>query len=188
MPAGRGRYNLVIKYVSQGPKPVRAGQPRYPQEAIRNRIEGTVALIGELHADGKLVIDDALAQVPQDGKKMMLKTTEDYFLGERYLPETVDGKPVAARFRMTVSYALSAGARDTVFISAPSHFRSDRRKTYCGNDAGEHDAASAREEKARREFFAQAAFDVGAGKDRSWADGMSSVLKPRAVDTVVMQP
>lgn len=190
-PAGRDRYSLRVKFVSQGPRDQPIDQLNYPAAAIRLKLEGNVTLIGELHADGSLLITDALEQVKWDDKKLLLKAARDHFLSERYSPETVAGQPVPARFRVTVNFNLNGPNAYTAFMGpSPGHgARGSRHRGYCGaGDDADPASPPSELEQARRQFLTQTGFNVGVGADRTWLDGMSSVLQPLKVGTVVMQP
>lgn len=179
-----GKYTLTIRYVSQGPKWNKKFIPRYPPDAIRERAQGSVAIIGELQADGKLTITDSQTSVGSRAGKLLVQAAKDSLLLDIYTPEQVDGIPVPARLRAIINFNLNR-------VGAAFSERTSRRftpKGYCGtakqgsNDKDPFENMS----EADRSFMEKAGFDVGAEADRSWHSGISSVLQPRVINTVTM--
>jgi len=179
-----GKYTLSISYVSQGPKWDNKFAPRYPPDAIRERAEGSVAIIGELQADGKLTITDTQTSVGGRAGKLLVQAAKDSLLLDTYIPEQVDGMPVPARLRVIVNFNLNR-------VGAAFPERSRRgfaTKGYCGTakqgsrDKDLFDGMS----ETDRNFMEKTGFDVGAEADRSWHSGISSVLQPRVINTVTM--
>lgn len=134
-------------------------------------------MIGKLETDGKLVITDTLGQFGSSDKRLLVKLTENYFQSWRYTPETVDGKSVSAGFRAYVAYSLDTDPPVSINPSSQIRGKDDR-------DADNTVPLNGLEKK----FLSKTGFDVGIAADRSWQPGLSSVLQPRMVDTVVMQP
>ena len=179
-----GKYTLTIRYVSQGPKWDKKFMPRYPPDAVRERAEGSVAIIGELQPDGKLTITDSRTSVGGRAGKLLVQAAKDSLLLDAYIPEQVDGMPVPARLRVVIHFNLNR-------VGAAFPERSRRRftlKGYCGaakqgsSDRGLFENMN----DADRSFMEKTGFDVGAEVDRSWHSGISSVLQPRVINTVTM--
>ncbi len=179
-----GKYTLTIRYVSQGPKWNKKFIPRYPPDAIRERAQGSVAIIGELQADGKLTITDSQTSVGGRAGKLLVQAAKDSLLLDTYTPEQVDGMPVPAWLRVIINFNLNR-----VGAAFPEKSRrSFTRKGYCGTakqGSGDKDLFGKMSE-ADRSFMEKTGFDVGAEADRSWHSGLSSVLQPRVINTVTM--
>lgn len=179
-----GKYVLTIKYVSQGPKWDKKFIPRYPPDAIRERAEGTVAIIGELQTDGKLTITDSRTSVGGRAGKLLVQAAKDSLLLDSYIPEQMDGMPVPARLRVIINFNLNR-------VAASFPKRNGRRlapKGYCGTAKqgfSERDLFEKISE-TDRSFMEKTGFDVGAEADRSWHSGISSVLQPRMINPVRM--
>lgn len=179
-----GKYTLTIGYVSQGPRWDNKFGARYPQDAVRDRAEGSVVLIGELHADGKLAITDSHTSVGGRSGKLLVQAAKESLLLDPYIPEQVDGIPVAAKFRMIVNFNLNQ-------VGAAFPKRGVRRfasNGYCGTarQGPGNDSPLGRTSEADRNFLQKTGFDVGAEADRSWRPGLSSVLQPSVINPIVM--
>jgi hypothetical protein len=179
-----GKYTLTIRYVSQGPKWEHLDVPHYPEDAIRMRVEGSVEAVGELQADGRLIVGDSRTSIKAREGKLLVQAVDDYLRHDRYTPETVDGKPVPARLRTLVRFNV-----DQHLTPLPAHCkRSPGHIPVCGDVNGDssNDAPPDPPEAADRDFLVQTGFDVGITADRSWHSGISSVLQPRIVNPIRM--
>jgi hypothetical protein len=183
-----GKYTLSISYVSQGPRWDRKFQPYYTPDAVRAGLEGNVAVIGELQADGTLIITDSRTTISKRASLTLTQSVKDSLLRDGYIPELLDGKPVAARMRAFVNFHinnLSHSDHPHTFMLVQGGKRVDQK----GDDHRQTlDNADLDEtmDDASRNFLATSGFDVGLNQDRSWRSGVSSVLQPRVVNPVTM--
>jgi hypothetical protein len=107
IPDDSGKYSLRISYVRHGPKWDRQLSPRYPEEAARNRESGVIVVKGELQADDKIVVTDTLGVLEGgNGGSRLKRAARDWFLHHNAVPETVDGRPVAARISTWITFRL----------------------------------------------------------------------------------
>jgi hypothetical protein len=179
-----GKYTLTIRFVSQGPRWDKKFRPYYPKDAVNDRVEGNVAMVGELHGDGKPIITDSQTSVRGHPGQLLAQSAKDSVLHDPFFPELVDGKPVSARLRAFITFRLNV-------VNARSPQRGKGRFAsggYFGTSAphSSDDAAAEDMDEAERNFMAKTGFDVGIGTDRSWRSGISSVLQPRVVNPVTM--
>jgi len=75
--------------------------PAYPPEAKAQRIQGTVVVVVTIGPDGK--VTDALAE---SGPEELRACAVAYARGWEFEPVKVKGKPVAARFKLTMPFRL----------------------------------------------------------------------------------
>ncbi|WP_158880990.1 energy transducer TonB [Rhodanobacter sp. L36] len=184
-----GKYTVTIRYVSQGPK-WDYKLPHYPRDAMRDRVEGDVAVIGEMQSDGKTTISDSQMNVGKGDGASLLQEVKNLILKNKFIPELVDGKPVPARLRILVSFSLNGASSRLNSVGATLDRRRMGRSTsrgYCGVEKQTtSDDALEMPNEATRRFMASTGFEVGIHADRGWRSGMSSVLRPRAVNPIAM--
>jgi TonB family protein len=89
-------FDFAQIHVADQPEP-----PAYPAEAKAQRIQGTVVVEVVTGTDGRV---DAAQAV--EGPEALRSTAEDYARGWRFAPIKVDGKPVRARFKLTMPFRL----------------------------------------------------------------------------------
>jgi TonB family protein len=75
--------------------------PAYPAEAKAQRIQGTVVVTLIVGTDGVPESAEAL-----EGPEALRSTAAEYAKGWRFEPAQVDGKPVKARFKLTMPFRL----------------------------------------------------------------------------------
>ena len=75
--------------------------PAYPAEAKAQRIQGTVVVTLIVGTDGRVESAEA-----SEGPDMLRPTAVAYAKGWRFKPALVDGKPVKARFKLTMPFRL----------------------------------------------------------------------------------
>ena len=75
--------------------------PAYPAEAKAQRIQGTVVVALIVGTDGVPESAEAV-----EGPEALQSTAVDYAKGWRFEPAKVDGKPVRARFKLTMPFRL----------------------------------------------------------------------------------
>lgn len=96
-----GRTNIVE------PKVIKKVDPVYPPEAAANRISGTVRVYFEIGTDGAVHIrphvnkEEGFSDDPD-----LVKAAEDAVRQWRYVPLTVDGKPLPLDFQADVVFSL----------------------------------------------------------------------------------
>lgn len=107
IPDDSGKYSLRISYIRHGPKWDRHPSPIYPADAARNRESGVIVVKGELQPDGKIVVTDTLGVLEGgNGGSLLKRVARDWFLHHNAVPETVDGRPVAARISTWITFRL----------------------------------------------------------------------------------
>ncbi|AGG87298.1 energy transducer TonB [Rhodanobacter denitrificans] len=113
IPDGNGRYSLRISYIRHGPTWDRHLPPAYPTDAVRNHESGVIVVTGDLHQDGKIVITDIRGVLEGGGGLLLKKAAKDWFLHHNVVPETMEGRPVAARISTYITFRLGdmAGAQ-----------------------------------------------------------------------------
>lgn len=103
-----GRAGVELVSVGNGPRLVDKKRMRYPSEALRRSIHGTVILTLTVAPDGsvaEIVADDEAHPVL---RRAALRSGRDW----RFEPEQVAGQPVATRIRAPVVFCL---------LSEPQH-------------------------------------------------------------------
>lgn len=75
--------------------------PAYPPEAKAQRIQGTVVVVVTTGVDGKVIKANALS-----GPTELQACAADYARTWEFEPAAVNGKPVAARFKLTMPFRL----------------------------------------------------------------------------------
>lgn len=164
IPDDSGKYTLRISYIRHGPTWDRHLPPQYPADAVRHHESGVIVVTGDLHPDGKIVITDIRGALGGGGGSLLKKAAKDWFLHHNVVPETVDGRPVAARISTYITFRLGdmAGTQVTPTGKAPY---------------------SAEE----KELLLQAGFkDIGI-KTESSSPQISSVLLARTINPIVMR-
>lgn len=119
-----GTYGLKVVYNSNGPKVDQAFQPRYPAQMIRLRQTGSVDMQAVVRPDGSLT---DIALVTGTGHhhhiQGFVRAAREAMQHWHALPEWVDGKPVATRFRTRMNFNLEPVRSDGTPIRsrAPVH-------------------------------------------------------------------
>ena len=86
--------------------------PRYPVDAAKNSKSGIFRVVIEIQPDGRAEVE---AIEPQKGQlRYFEKSLRDWVAALRYVPEEVDGRPVASRVAIPVTFSTedSPGFRD----------------------------------------------------------------------------
>lgn len=85
-------------------EPVRlsGGFPRYPVDAVRNRVQGAVRVHAEISADGVVTLAEAI-----DGPRLLRTASADFIRASTYSPKTCGGVPVATTIESLVEFNLS---------------------------------------------------------------------------------
>jgi len=181
VPDTGGKYTLTINYVSQGPKWEQSSMPVYSADAMQIYAQGSVEATAELQADGRLTLKDSRTSDQGRGGRLLTKAVDDALLRDRYIPETVDGKPVPAHLRTRMTFHINGSSKVTtthckgppdsipIWCSAPKDYRDEAPPT-----------------AADLAFLEQTGFLVGIAADRAWRTGISSALQPRMVNPIVM--
>jgi protein TonB len=86
------------------PTPIEMRNPVYPPEARKNNIEGTVVVEIVVGSDGK--VREAHAVGTPD--PLLAKAAVDAVLQSQFRPALKDGRPVAARMRVPITFNLKA--------------------------------------------------------------------------------
>jgi hypothetical protein len=164
-PDDNGKYTLRISYMRHGPTWDRDQPPKYPEDAIRLRETGIVAMTGNLQPDGKIVITDTRSIVESGRGRSSLKTAAiDWFSRHVVTPETVDGHPAAARIRAYVAFRLNeiVGGQVKPAPEVPYNAR-------------------------EKELLLQAGFKDSGNGEKIVSPEISSVLQTRMVNPVTMR-
>ena len=107
IPEDSGKYSLRISYIRHGPTWDRHLPPGYPADAVRNHETGVIVVKGDLQPDGKIVVTDTLGTLEgSNGGSLLKKAAKDWLLHHNVVPETVDGRPVAARISVWITFRL----------------------------------------------------------------------------------
>lgn len=107
-PNASGQYGLRISFAGNGPKFDRAGrQPPYPRDAVRRRQAAFVFIHATVQPDGRLAnmtVNSQFAEWPVSAsfKDAALKIARTW----HFIPEQVDGRPVATQVRIPVNFTL----------------------------------------------------------------------------------
>jgi protein TonB len=81
-------------------------QPKYPEEALKNRIAGTVALHVILEKDGTVKQLEVLS-----GHPLLSQAAVDAVRQWKYRPTLLNGEPVEVDTRVDVIFALSVAPK-----------------------------------------------------------------------------
>lgn len=109
LPNASGQYGLRISFAGNGPKFDRAGrQPPYPRDAVRRRQAAFVFIHATVQPDGRLADMTVSSQfagwpVSASFKDAALKIARTW----HFIPERVDGQPVATQVRIPVNFTMS---------------------------------------------------------------------------------
>jgi outer membrane biosynthesis protein TonB len=84
--------------------PVRlsGGIPRYPVDAVRNRVQGAVRVHAEISAEGVVTLAEAI-----EGPRLLRTASADFIRASTYSPKTCGGVPVATTIESLVEFNLS---------------------------------------------------------------------------------
>jgi TonB family protein len=106
-----GNYGLRATYGSNGPKLTYTQAPGYPADEIRRRNEGYLKVDAVVRPDGTLAdirvasSHFALNSRTQDFQRVAIETMKHCHA----MPELVDGKPVATRIEVPMTFSLGGG-------------------------------------------------------------------------------
>lgn len=84
------------------PRRLSGGFPRYPVDAVRNRVQGEVRVHAEINAEGRVTLAE-----PIDGPRLLRHAAADFIRSSTYSPKTCDGVPVATTTESLVEFSLS---------------------------------------------------------------------------------
>ena len=100
--ASDGIYDVVPGGAVQAPVILHRVQPAYPRAAITIRKEGTAVVLATIDASGQ-VVDARILVDPGFG---LGASARDAVLQFRFRPATLNGRPVAVRYQLTVNFNL----------------------------------------------------------------------------------
>lgn len=109
LPNASGQYHLHIIYAGNGPKFDRAGwAARYPRDAVHRRQAAFVFVNATVQPDGRpadITVNSQFAEWPVQAyfKDAALKAARSW----HFIPEQVDGRPVATQVRIPMNFTLS---------------------------------------------------------------------------------
>ena len=102
---------LSMNYLSNGPGyadgHLRMPAPRYPTEAARNGNEGSFRVVTQISAEGRASIESI--ETEKGNLKRFEKSLKEWMKSIRFLPEEVDGAPIATRMGVPVDFFLEDG-------------------------------------------------------------------------------
>lgn len=180
VPDADGKYTLTVGYVSQGPRWEHSNFPAYSPEALQIHAQGSVEVAAELQANGKLVITNSLTSATGRSGRLLTDGVDGALQHDRFIPETLDGKPVAAHLRDRVVF-LELNRHDAM-TTTHCHGRPDTIPIWCQKRRDDGSPPTA----ADRAFLQQTGFVVGIGANRNWRAGISSVLQPSVINPITM--
>lgn len=99
---GAGRADVELVSINNGPRPVAKAGMRYPSDALRRSIQGTVMLTFTVAPDGSV----AQIVADEDSHPMLRRAAIRGIRAWRFEPEQVAGQPVATRIRAPVVFCL----------------------------------------------------------------------------------
>ena len=99
-------YGVRIVDVSNGPMVVSKKGLRYPRQALRRALQGTVYLQVWIAADGSVSQVESAEETR--AHRMLVLAAQKAVSSWRFKPEEVDGHPVAGRVVTSVQYCLAA--------------------------------------------------------------------------------
>ena len=98
-PRADGGMQVAMNYRTHGPGlangAVLVSPPRYPVEAARSNREGSFRVVAQIGPDGRATI--ASVETTHGSLKPFEKTLHDWVASIRYVPEQVDGQPIATQ-------------------------------------------------------------------------------------------
>lgn len=97
-----GDYELQFLDHGSGPRPVKQSEPDYPRTALLNGEEGWVQLRFRVQPGGEVSEIEVLESSQRSFEKPALRAMKKL----RFLPETVDGKPVSTPMAQTIEFKL----------------------------------------------------------------------------------
>jgi TonB family protein len=101
---GDGRAGVEVVAVSNGPRPYGKQEMRYPEDALRRRIQGAVVFTLTVTPEGtaeNIVADDNAHPLLS---RAALRSVRNW----QFQPEQVAGQPVATRIRLPVAFCIPA--------------------------------------------------------------------------------
>lgn len=124
-----GQLNLAMEYRSNGPGYAsgesRSMPPAYPRRAAEIAEEGTFDLVVRVDADGSASIE-SIRRI-RGNKKFFENDLRAWVEAHRYVPEQVDGIPVATRFSTQVDFYIHAPVRAGRGKAQQEQLRADTR-------------------------------------------------------------
>ncbi|WP_299345616.1 energy transducer TonB [uncultured Pseudoxanthomonas sp.] len=111
VPLPDGGMRMALDYRSNGPALAQgalfAAPPRYPVDAARMAREGRFRVVINVGQDGTATVGSI---DPLEGSlKPFEKTLRDWVAAMRYVPEQVDGVPIATQLAIPVDFAMGGG-------------------------------------------------------------------------------
>ncbi len=135
VPNAGGGMQIAMDYSSNGPGmaggAVLLSPPRYPVDAARGSREGSFNVVFQVGANGRATVEKIEART--GSLKDFERALRDWVVAMRYVPEEVDGKPVATRIAMPVDFALGP---DSMRRAAETAREETRRSPECAAAAG----------------------------------------------------
>ena len=112
MPAENAALRLAMEYHGHGPGYTGGGSapmpPRYPVDAVRVGKQGAFRVTLEIGVDGHARIQDI--ETLKGTAWPFQKRLKEWASSLRYVPEEVDGRPVATRIALSVAFTIGDGA------------------------------------------------------------------------------
>ena len=112
LPLPDGGMRLALDYRTNGPAlaqgAIVASPPRYPVDAARAGREGSFRVVINVGKDGAATVGSI---EPLEGSlKSFEKTLRDWVAAMRYVPEQVDGLPIATQIAMPVDFSMGGAS------------------------------------------------------------------------------
>lgn len=108
VPQVDGGMRMALDYRSNGPALAGAAlvphAPRYPADAARSNREGSFRVMVNVGTDGLATV--GAIETRSGSLKSFEKALRDWVASLRYVPEEVDGRPVATQLAMPVDFSL----------------------------------------------------------------------------------
>jgi len=114
IPQADGSLRVGMDYESNGPgyaeDALRLPAPQYPVQAARAGSEGRFQVLLRIETDGRATLQSLKAR--RGRLKDFEDTLRQWVASLRYLPEEVDGRPVATQMDIPVDFAFTHGNRE----------------------------------------------------------------------------
>ena len=111
-PAADGSMRLGVDYSWNGPGYAdgryHLPAPRYPIDAAKRGKVGVFRVVAQIGKDGRATVDAIEAQ--QGDLRWFEEALRNWVASLRYVPEEVDGMPVATRVAIPVDFSMDGGA------------------------------------------------------------------------------
>jgi hypothetical protein len=131
-----GELSLAIDYRSNGPG-YSSGEARptpltYPRAAAEAAVEGTFDLVVRVETDGSAMVESIKRL--RGNQRMFERDIRAWVEAQRYVPEQVDGVPVATRLTQHVDFYVFAPYREQRGLGSEEARRASQRCAAAGAD------------------------------------------------------